>query len=129
MIRRKKGKKMSVMKQSSPSIGPPSSKEESEESTPRTRFGKLKKALRGVKKKMTGQNKKTRVRSTGILKGQWRQEDLPKIVKRISDRNPGLTSIEIYSNEIRWYCENNYFDLFPRKKGNQNPSKRDEERI
>lgn len=124
MIRRKKERKMSVMKQSSPGIGP-SPKEED----PRTRFGKLKKALRGVKKKMTGQNKKTRIRSTGILKGQWRQEDLPKIVKRISDRNPGLTSIEIYSNEIRWHCENSYFDLFPRKKGNQNPSKRDEERI
>lgn len=115
-----------MTKQSSPS--PPVGKEE-EEATPRTRFGKMKKAFKMMINKMKGENKKTKVKSTGILRGQWRQEDLPKIVKKISDRNPGLTSIEIYGNEIRWHCENNYFDLFPRKKENQNPSKREEERI
>jgi hypothetical protein len=107
--------------------GPPCSK--SEEPVIRTRLGRLKKALRNFKSRMKGKKKKTRITSSGLMRGQWKQEELPRIVKKIVDKNPGLTSIEIYGNEIRWHCEINYFDLFPRKKGNENPSKREEEKI
>lgn len=108
--------------------GPPCPKC-SEDPNPRTRFGKLRKALHNFKNRMKKKNKKTRITSSGLMRGQWKQEELPRIVKKIVDKNPGLTSIEIYGNEIRWHCEINYFDLFPRKKGNENPSKREEEKI
>lgn len=100
-----------------------------EEASPRTLKGKLMKAFRNMKTKLTKKNKKTKIKSRGQLRGQWTQKELPKIVKKIVDSNPGLTSLEIYGTEIRWHCEINYFDLFPRKKkDNQNPSKREDDK-
>ena len=113
---------MNLMKSSS---GPNLSVEK--EASPRTKLGKIKKVFNDLKDKMTGKDHKTGIRKSGVLKGQWKQTDLPRIVKKIVDSNPGLTDIEIYSSEIRWHCEMNYFDLFPNKrKGSQNPSKREE---
>jgi hypothetical protein len=99
---------------------------EEKESVSRTRFGRLKRTFRNFKRRISKENKKTKIKSGGLMRGQWNQKDLPKIVKKIVDNNLGITDIEIYSNEIRWHCEINYFDLFPKKKGNENPSKRDE---
>ena len=97
--------------------------------TPRTRLQKLKKVLYQIKNRTTREEKKkTKIKSTGRLNGQWTQKELPRIVRKIVDNNPGLTSLEIYGNEIRWSCEMDYFDLFPKKKGNSNPSKREQEK-
>lgn len=103
-------------------------KESSKEDCPKNRLGKLKRSLRNFKNRMRKPKEKTLVKSSGLLKGQWSQYDLPKIVKKIVDNNPGLTSLEIYANQIHWHCEINYFDLFPRKKENQNPSKREDDK-
>jgi hypothetical protein len=101
---------------------------EDSEGLRKTRLGRLKLRFRNLKKKLTKEKEKTKIESRGCLKGQWSQQDLPRIVKRIVDQNPGITSIEIYATEIRWHTELNYFDLFPRKKSNRdNPSKRTEE--
>lgn len=86
---------------------------------------RMKNAYRNLKRKLQYHYKKTNIFSNGTVKGQWRQEELPRIVKKIITGNPGITSLEIYATEIRWRCELNYLDLFPKKKNNdQNPSKR-----
>jgi hypothetical protein len=118
------------MKAHSPSLMKKTSPEPCKEGErqPKTRLGKIKQKLKGLKKKLTKEKDKTVLESRGCLKGQWSQKDLPKIVKRIVDAYPGITSIEIYATEIRWHTELNYYDLFPKKKFNgDNPSKREEE--
>jgi hypothetical protein len=100
---------------------------EGEKKEDRTRLGRIKKAFRGVKSKFKNEQK-TKIKSSGIMRGQWSQKELPRIVKKIVDTNPGITNIEIYATEIRWHCEVNYFDLFPKKKGNENPSKREDDK-
>lgn len=116
---------MNLMKKSSRPCPPC---EKAEAASSRTRRAKLRRAFHNFKDKIARKDGKTRVKSGGVLKGQWRQEDLPKIVKKIVDKNLGLTNIEIYDNEIRWHCEIDYYDLFPKKKGNGNPSKREDEK-
>jgi len=111
------------MKQSSPIPVEPNCKEE-----PRSR-SRLKNAYRRLKRKLQYQSNKTKIFSSGVMRGQWRQEELPRIVKKIVSSNPGITSLEIYATEIRWRCEVNYFDVFPKKKrDNQNPSKREDDK-
>lgn len=99
-----------------------------EDSFRKTRLGRLKQKFKNLKRKMLKENQKTKLESNGYLKGQWCQQDLPRIVKRIVDKNPGITSIEISGTEIRWRSEMNYYDLFPKRKPiGDNPSKRTEE--
>lgn len=103
----------------------PNCKEEVSRSRIKNAYRKLKRKLQQYK------SKQTKMFNSGVMRGQWRQEELPKIVKKIVASNPGITSLEIYATEIRWRCEINYFDLFPKKKKNddQNPSKREENMI
>lgn len=90
---------------------------------------RLKNAYRKLKRKLQYHTKDTHIYNYGILRGQWRQEELPRIVKKIVANNHGITSLEIYATEIRWRCELNYVDLFPKKKNsNQNPSKREDDK-
>jgi hypothetical protein len=115
-----------MMKQSSSGNSPVPCEKKAEEETP-TRWQRFKRKFYRLKRSRTKKTL-TKIKSSGILRGQWRQEDLPKIVKKIVDNNPGLTSIEIYSTEIHWHCEQQYYDLFPKKKlASTNPSKREDE--
>lgn len=111
-----------MMQKSSPS---PCREECKKTEVPMTRWQRFK---RRFHRKPRQDKNKTSIKSNGLLRGQWRQEDLPKIVKKIVDNNPGVTSIEIYATEIHWHCEQNYYDLFPKKKlAATNPSQREGE--
>jgi len=65
-----------------------------------------------------------RYKGRACMRTGWRQDELPKIIRGICKKYPGITYIEVNKDVINWNFEVHKDEIVKRKYPINNPSKR-----